>query len=446
MLQSGKLRLKSSVLPASRSPSIPKLRYRLFSRAFFLSILFLASCHRVTPATGLRQRGYLWQRDWTAAVADAVVEADRHMDGLVVLGTEIQWTGGKPDPVPAAISWQTMKASKKPWAIALRIAPYPGPFVGDDLSTLTIVKEASRLIQEAENHAVDLDEFQLDFDCAQKKLAGYLIWVRAVRAVVQPLRFVITTLPSWLDEPDFLELISQSEAYVLQVHSIPTVNEIGRTVLCDSGLARNWVAKASKLGHPFNVALPTYRCVAGYDEQGNLLGVLMDSVQPAWPRGTRVLEFDTDADELANLVNDWRTNCPPNLIGLIWYRIPVSTDRQNWRWPTLCAVMEGRRPSHRLEVCRTGANPVDLSIFNEGEADVPIDCEVSVTWTDRTLVASDALPGWQFRGGSGRALFTSSSRRGLRLPPGAKVDIGWLRYDQPPALSVQLSEKTPATQ
>jgi hypothetical protein len=66
-----------------------------------------------------------------------------------------------------------MKASKKPWAIALRIAPYPGPFVGNDLSTLTIVKEASRLIQEAKNHEVNLDEFQLDFDCAKKKLNGY---------------------------------------------------------------------------------------------------------------------------------------------------------------------------------------------------------------------------------------------------------------------------------
>ena len=81
-------------------------------------MLFLASCHRVTPVTGLRQRGYLWQRDWTSAVADAVVEADRHMDGLVVLGAEIQWTSGKPDPVRATISWPTMKASKKPWAIA----------------------------------------------------------------------------------------------------------------------------------------------------------------------------------------------------------------------------------------------------------------------------------------------------------------------------------------
>jgi hypothetical protein len=108
--------------------------------------------------------------------------------------------------------------------------------------------------------------------------------------------------------------------------------------------------------------------------------------------------------------------------------------------------MEGRRPSHRLEVFKKGVNPVDLSISNEGEADAPVDCEVSVTWSDRTLVAWDALPGWQFRGGSGQALFTSDSRRGLRLSPGAKVDIGWLRYDQTPALNAQVSEKTPAIQ
>src|SRR4030088_3025355 len=99
----------------------------LFGRAIVVSqmrlvllfaILFLAGCHGPKPVTALRQRGYLWQRDWTPAVADAVVEADRHMDGVVVLGTEIQWTAGKPDPIRASISWETIKASKKPCAIA----------------------------------------------------------------------------------------------------------------------------------------------------------------------------------------------------------------------------------------------------------------------------------------------------------------------------------------
>jgi uncharacterized protein DUF3142 len=411
----------------------------------FLSILFIASCHSAKPITPLRQRGYLWQRDWTPAVADALVEADRHLDGVVVLGAEIQWTAGKPISNRVSISWQTIKMLKKPCAIALRIAPYQGPFVANDLATANLVKEAARLIQEAKDNGVNLDEFELDFDCAQTKLAGYQIWVRAVRAVVQPLRFVVTTLPSWLDEPDFPELISQSEAYVLQVHSVPTTNELGRAVLCDSGLARAWVSKASKLGHPFVVAFPTYRCVAGYDPEGNLLGVAMDSVQPAWPRRTRMVEFDTNADDLADLVNEWRTNRPPFLNGLIWYRLPASTDRRNWRWPTLCAVMEGRRPLHRLELLRSGVNPVDLSIFNDGEADIPFECEVSVTWTDGTLIASDALPGWQFKLESGRARFTSVPAHGLRLSPGAKVDIGWLRYDRMPSLNFQVAEKAPAT-
>src|SRR5262249_56668627 len=130
---------------------------------------------------------------------------------------------------------------------------------------------------------------------------------------------------------------------------------------------------------------------------GSLLGVATERVARVFPPGTRLLEFDSDADALARLVSDWHTARPAYLKGVIWYRLPVSTDRQNWRWPTLIAVMEGRIPLHRLEVSRQGDNPVDLSISNNGEADVPVNCTVTVTWKDGTLITSDAHPGWSIR-------------------------------------------------
>jgi hypothetical protein len=362
------------------------------------------------------------------------------MDGVVILGAEIQWNAGRPSPIRVNLSWQTLKSSKKPVALALRIDPYPGPFVEDDLAATTIVNEATLLIQEANAHRLNLSELQLDFDCPQKKLAGYEIWVQVVRNAIRPIKLVLTTLPAWLDERDFPDLISQSGGYVLQVHSIPTGHQTGHEVICDPALARSWVAKAGDLGRPFDVALPTYRCTAGYDPAGNLLGVAMDSVAPFFPPGTRLLEFDSDADALARLVNDWHAARPKYLQGIIWYRLPVSTDRQNWRWPTVIAVMEGRIPLHHLEVSSRGDNPIDLSISNKGEADLPVNCTVTVTWREGSLIASDALPGWSVRVEPGRASFRSNSTLGLRLPPGTRIDIGWLRYDRTPPPALQVSE------
>jgi hypothetical protein len=344
----------------------------------------------------------------------------------------------------ANLSWQTLRSLKKPVALALRIEPYPGPFVEHDLATTTIVNEATSLIQEANAHRLNLRELQLDFDCPQKKLAGYEIWVDVVRNAIRPIKLVLTALPAWLDERDFPDLIRQSDGYVLQVHSIPTGQRTGHEVVCDPARARSWVAKAGNLGRPFEVALPTYRCTAGYDPGGNLLGVAMDSVEPVFPPGTRLLEFDSDADVLAGLIHDWQAARPEYLKGVIWYRVPVSSDRQNWRWPTVIAVMEGRVPLRHLEVSSQGDNPVDLSISNKGEADLPVNCTVTVTWEGGSLIASDALPGWSIRVEPGRALFRSNSTRGLRLPPGTRIDIGWLRYDRTLPLALQVSESSAA--
>jgi hypothetical protein len=374
-------------------------------------------------------------------VVGAMEEAQKHVDRLVILGAEIRWEGGAANTIKATIPWETLKACGKPVAIALRVAPFEGPFAEDDVHALAIAAVAKSLLDEARAHQVELSEFQLDFDCAQKKLAGYRAWLRALRPVAGSLRLVITTLPSWLDEPEFPGLLDETDGYVLQVHSVPTARESGHAVLCDTVLARKWVAKASKLGKPFSVALPTYWCLAGYDLSGKLLGVAMDSVQPSWPQGTHVLEFGTDADDMAALVNEWLQARPAGLRELLWYRVPVATDMRNWRWPTLSAVMAGRKPAHRIEAVGEGGNPADVSIVNTGETDGQVDCDVVVTWSGGgSLMASDALPGWRIQAEKGRAVFTAEPGYRLRLSPGDKRAIGWLRYDQITPMRLQVEE------
>jgi hypothetical protein len=411
--------------------------------ALVVGAVLFAACNRTAPTVSgpLPQRGYLWQRDWTAAVNGAVLEAQKRMDGVILLGAEISWAAGKPEVVKTDINWQTLESSGVSYGIALRIAPYPGPFPPDDTTAQFIVGVAKSLIDLAASHSVALSEFQIDFDCAQKNLRAYRDWLRSLHEAVHPLRFVITTLPAWLDDPEFVPLVREADGYVLQVHSVPSSNPAGRANLCDAQSARTWVRKAARIGLPFSVALPTYRCSAGYDAPGKLIGVAMDSVQPAWPPGTRVLEFTTNADEMAMLVKEWQQARPPQLREIIWYRVPVATDLRNWRWVTLSAVMSGRKPLHHLEVLQEGENPIDLSIVNTGEADEELESVVTATCNSAAMVAADALAGWTVDVTNGRAIFRTAGERQMRLSPGGKRRIGWLRYEQPVNLQLELAKK-----
>ena len=428
---------KSSKRVEQRNPdgptiaSINPFRSTWAWAAFALEIWVTGCRPQVSLISGpLSQRGYLWQHAWNSAVVEAVQEADRRMDGTVIIGAEILWHGANPETERSNIDWPSLENASKPVALALRVAPYPGPFSKSDLVAEHIVHTAKSLLTDAAAHRIRVSEFELDFDCGQKRLSGYSLWVEAVRAVVNPARLVITALPAWLNEPTFAALVQQADGFVLQVHSVPVSAKAGSSILLDTGLARRWVKTAAGFGIPFSVALPTYRCLAGYNENGKLIGVAMDSVDLAWPPGTRTLEFSTDADDAAKLVNEWLLARPAELKELIWYRVPVTTDQRNWRWPTLAAVMAGRKPIHKVQSIQSGNNPVDLSIKNIGEADKQGAITLTVQWTGASLVAYDALPGWTVATEKDRAVFARGEGISRRIPPGGEESVGWLRFDK----------------
>ncbi len=403
----------------------------------FACLLALASCHR-QPAAPLPQRAYVWQREWTPAVSAAVVQTSPKLKGLVVFGADVSWRDGRPRTLRCTLDWKTLRELRRPIGIVMRIAPWPGPF-DDAAITQELVSQARSLLDRAKQEQVPCGEFQIDFDCAQKRLAGYTRWLKALRDAVKPVRFVITTLPAWLDEKSFPGLLDQTDGWVLQVHSAMPEKTGAQVSACDPERARRWVAKAAKLHRPYEVALSTYSAQAGYDESGKMLGLALDGIQPAWPGGTRIMQFDSDADALVKLVNEWQADHPPGMQGILWYRLPVATDQRNWRWPTFAAVLEGRVPSHHLSVHSEGDNPVDLSLINDGEGDEPLASrEVRVRWSDGTVTASEALPGWTATTGPGQAVFISSATITQRLSPGARRGIGWLRFDQRAPLHVEI--------
>jgi hypothetical protein len=152
-----------------------------------------------------------------------------------------------------------------------------------------------------------------------------------------------------------------------------------------------------------------------------------------------VLDLASDADALARLVHDWQEARPAELREILWYRLPVSTDAMNWRWPTLAAVMAGRAPEHRLEPEAQGTELVDLSLHNRGEADEVLDRALTVTWQGPPPRAGDALAGWTLQLEPTRAVFAPTAGHRPRLAPEAACSLGWLRYEQQTTLHFELA-------
>jgi hypothetical protein len=391
----------------------------------------------------LPQGVYVWQREWNRRVSQSVRERVPAFDSAAVLVAQVDWPvgaggGGNPATPTVArppIDWAALRAAAKPVALVIRVHR-SGPA---DQVAETVVRLFRERLDEARAGGLDAAGLQIDFDCPQKALGGYRQWLTAVRSALGPLNLPlwITTLPSWLGEPAFPALVDAADGYVLQVHSFDLTGSGKSPAVCDPVSARLWVAQAAGLGRPFRVALPTYRCLAGYAPDGRPLGVAADAGSPSWPPGTRILELESEPEALAALVAEWTQNRPAALLGLMWYRLPVEGEIRNWPWPTLAAVMAGRSPLTRLEAAASAGNPVDFTLRNTGEKDEPWPLRVTVTWTGPGRpAAADAGGGWNCQAGDGRIEF-SRLTKGLprRLGPGKSVPLGWLRWTETPAES-----------
>ena len=84
------------------------------TRLACIAVIAFAGCDRTeqTISGPLKQRGYLWQREWIPAVVDALGEADRRMDGVVLLGAEINLSGKKPEIARATIDWDAVRRAR----------------------------------------------------------------------------------------------------------------------------------------------------------------------------------------------------------------------------------------------------------------------------------------------------------------------------------------------
>ena len=402
-----------------------------------LTFALIPACsQRPAVREPLHQRVYVWQRQWTSAVSDAVVASEKQLDGVVALGAELEWSDAIARPIESNIDWNALRHCKR-LGIALRIAPIADLKELGDRRSDAVAAEVRRLFSKAKEKEVPITELQLDFDCAEKDLLAYSRWIAVLRRRVAPIRLVITALPAWLDSAAFPQLIANCDSYVLQVHSVPLHKSAADWKICDPALAQKWVNRAAAYKKPFAVALPTYRCIAGYTPAGRLLGVTMDSVQGRWPPDTRLREVAADPDDLADLIQKWQKRRPAELREIIWYRLPVATDARNWRFVTLAAVANGRRPRRQLDIVNEGTNPVDIAIRNNGEADERLRFQLIVS-SDEPPIAADALRSCSVELRESKTIFATNDGEALQVRPGETYNVGWLRFASRVNLRFQL--------
>jgi hypothetical protein len=154
---------------------MPLLSRRNLEFCFCLIALAMSACEKSkAPRTSgaLSQCGYLWQRDWTTPAGKAFVEAQSHFDAITILGGEIIWENQQPHFVRSTTRWNYVRDARKPITLALRIAPFGGPFTRDDANARFIMSTAESLLDDAAQNGARLSGFQIDFDCAQKSSAA----------------------------------------------------------------------------------------------------------------------------------------------------------------------------------------------------------------------------------------------------------------------------------
>src|SRR5438132_329531 len=71
---------------------------------------------------------YIWQRAWTEAVTDAVLEHGTNFTELIALNADVSWRNRLPQVMRVPLDFDVLRQSGRRIGLALRIGSYSGPF------------------------------------------------------------------------------------------------------------------------------------------------------------------------------------------------------------------------------------------------------------------------------------------------------------------------------
>lgn len=376
--------------------------------ALIVAVALLNGCER-QDAPPLDQQLYVWQRQWTPAHEAALRDSRADFSTLRVLALqafpEAGWSRARIDPA-------LLKRDGRPLIAVIRL---DGQLKSLDQDAVTA--QIQQVLGDWQGQGLTLSGVEIDHDAGNARLAAYrefLTHLRTILPVSIPLS--ITALPAWLDSPELPALLSTVDSSVLQVHAVSDP----RLGLFNPDQARQWTRAWSRItSKPFYLALPAYG-VALLPGGG---APVVESEVPI-ERGGKRRELLADPQQLSRLGSELRDDPPAHLAGLIWFRLPLASDRRAWSLTTLGAVARGDALDSHLALKLSEQDGLyDISLSNQGNLDN--------AWPERLTLAvqgcdgADALAGYALQ--QRPDLLTFTRLRDGRIPAGEQRAMGWAR-------------------
>jgi hypothetical protein len=371
-------------------------------------VALLNGCER-QDATPLDQQLYVWQRQWTPAHEAALRDSRADFSTLRVLALQAfpkaGWSRARIDPA-------LLKRDGRPLIAVIRL---DGQLKSLDRNE--VIAQIQQVLGDWQGQGLNLSSVEIDHDAGNARLPAYHEFLTHLRAALPAsIALSITALPAWLESPELPALLSTVDSSVLQVHAVSDP----RLGLFNPDLARQWTRAWSRItSKPFYLALPAYGVAL---LPGGGAPVVESEV--TLERGGKRRELLADPQQLSRLGTELRNDPPAHLAGLIWFRLPLASDRRAWSLTTLSAVARGDDLDSRLGLKLSVQNDLyDISLSNQGNLDN--------AWPERLTLAvqgcdgADALAGYALQ--QRPDLLTFTRLRDGRIPAGGQRAIGWAR-------------------
>lgn len=383
-----------------------------------LLVAFAAACIALNSPPhnkSLPHDAYVWQRQWTPALAAALAQSAAHVRCWRVLAAEMD---GRGELVEIRADRAALHETQKPVVVVVRISRQI-PSWNEEAA----IRQSVALVHRWRQASIAVAGLEIDHDCGTARLAAYARFLAALRSQLPPpLTLSITALPAWLDSHRLPEVLAAVDESVLQVHAV--INP--RQGLFNRSQALAWVRSWSRTSvRPFRIALPNYGSRVAWNGRGSI--AVVESEVPRFANLVAGSELVVRPLEVAGLMADIDGLVAPSLAGYAWFRLPTAGDRRAWTFPTWLAVLQGAplAPAMRADVTPSGIpGTVDVYVSNTGAIDEVCPSKVDVVAAGR-CEGADSLGPYTVERAGPTVRFRLVAP--LLLPAGDRRLVGWVR-------------------
>ena len=376
--------------------------------------LALALC--ALQSTAHSDEAYIWQRQWTPELSQAVLTQKNLFKQYRVLGAQhiagAQWA----EP---AIDLNALKTAAVPVVLVIRL-PGAAPLLTAEQLARKIAEIRTRWL----SGGVASTRVEIDFDCAEPQLERYREQLVALRALLpKGVLLDITALPGWLKAPALPSLLAASDRTTLQVHSVLAP----KRGLFDPRLAEFWIRQFAQLsGKPFAIALPAYGAKLLLDSSGKVIGVEHEA-ELGTPHAS-ALELQASPESVRALIDALNLRPVAGLEAPVWFRLPLPSDTRAWAPITLAALInkQALRAQIRSDFVANSAGGFDVRLSSVGN----LNAMSALRFAVNPKCSGDGIAGYSYSAG------VFKTNLAVQLKPGASRVIGWLRCPMgvPPAI------------